>query len=257
VRAGIRELLTDAPDTEVVGEARNGHEAVALALAQRPDVVVMDINVPELSGVEATRQIHAAAPAVRVLVLTAYQDDPYLYGLLNAGASGHLLKTAEDQEIMRAVRATAAGQSVIDPAVAPRLLARLTQPLPQPDRLTEREPEVLRLAARGQTNKQIGVALQISDRTVQNQGVDLRCQLAVRRVFAERRSRVVEAQHDRKAAAALGERELVGHRDRLGDSVARTRHQHPVEGVVLAPAMHGVGQRADHDQHERAEGRTP
>ncbi len=168
VRAGIRELLTDAPDIEVVGEARNGHDAVAVALAQRPDVVVMDINMPELSGVEATRQIRAAAPAVRVLVLTAYQDDPYIYGLLDAGASGYLLKTAEDQEIVRAVRATAAGQSVLDPAVAPRLLARLTQPLPQPDRLTERELEVLRLAARGQTNKQIGVALQISDRTVQN-----------------------------------------------------------------------------------------
>jgi len=168
VRAGIRELLTDAPDIEVVGEARNGHDAVAVALAQRPDVVVMDINMPELSGVEATRQIRAAAPAVRVLVLTAYQDDPYLYGLLDAGASGYLLKTAEDQEIVRAVRATAAGQSVLDPAVAPRLIARLTQPLPQTDRLTERELEVLRLAARGQTNKQIGVALQISDRTVQN-----------------------------------------------------------------------------------------
>jgi len=179
VRAGIRELLTDAPDIEVVGEARNGHDAVAVALAQRPDVVVMDINMPELSGVEATRQIRAAAPAVRVLVLTAYQDDPYIYGLLDAGASGYLLKTAEDQEIVRAVRATAAGQSVLDPAVAPRLLARLTQPLPQPDRLTERELEVLRLAARGQTNKQIGVALQISDRTVQNHLANIYGKLAV------------------------------------------------------------------------------
>jgi NarL family two-component system response regulator LiaR len=179
VRAGIRELLADEPDIEVVGEARNGHEAVELALAQRPDVVVMDINMPELSGVEATRQIRAAAPAVRVLVLTAYQDDPYFSGLLDAGASGYILKTAEGGDIVRAVRATAAGQSAIDPAVAPRLIARLTQPVAQSDALTERELEVLRLAARGQTNKQIGGALGISDRTVQNHLANIYAKLGV------------------------------------------------------------------------------
>ncbi len=179
VRAGIRELLSDEPDIAVVGEARDGREAVELALAQRPDVVVMDINMPELSGVEATRQIRAAAPEVRVLALTAYQDDPYIYGLLDAGAAGYILKTAEGQEIVRAVRATAAGQAAIDPAVAPRLIARLTRPNPQTDALTERELEVLRLAARGQTNKQIGVALQISDRTVQNHLANIYAKLAV------------------------------------------------------------------------------
>lgn len=180
VRAGIRELLADEPDIAVVGEARNGREAVDLALALRPDVVVMDVNMPELSGVEATRQIRAAAPVVRVLVLTSYQDDPYLYGLLDAGASGYILKTAEDYEVVRAVRATASGQSVIDPAVAPRLIARLSGPAaPQGDTLTERELEVLRLAARGQTNKQIGAALQISDRTVQNHLANIYAKLAV------------------------------------------------------------------------------
>ncbi|GAB4430122.1 MAG: response regulator transcription factor [Chloroflexi bacterium OHK40] len=168
VRAGIRDLLSDEPDILVVSEARNGQEAVELALRERPDVVVMDIHMPELSGVEATRQIRAAAPDVRVLVLTSYQDDPYIYGLLDAGASGYLLKTAEGGEIVRAVRATAEGQAVIDPAVAPRLIARLTRPTSPVDALTERELDVLRLAARGQTNKQIGAALQISDRTVQN-----------------------------------------------------------------------------------------
>jgi DNA-binding NarL/FixJ family response regulator len=168
VRAGIRELLSDATDIEVVGEARNGRDAVDIALARRPDVVVMDINMPELSGVEATRQIRQAAPEVHVLVLTSYQDDPYIYGLLDAGASGYILKTAEDQEIVRAVRATASGQSAIDPAVAPRLIARLTGPAANAGSLTDRELAVLRLAARGQTNKQIGVELQISDRTVQN-----------------------------------------------------------------------------------------
>lgn len=168
VRAGIRELLSEEPGIEVVGEARNGQDAVDLALARAPDVVVMDVNMPELSGVEATRQIRAAMPAVKVLVLTSYADDPYIYGLFDAGASGYILKTAEDHEIIRAVRATAGGQSVIDPAIAPRLIARLTRPPAQTDTLTDRELAVLRLAARGQTNKQIGAELQISDRTVQN-----------------------------------------------------------------------------------------
>ncbi len=168
VRTGIRELLGDEPDIEVVGEARTGYEAIDLALARTPDVIVMDINMPELSGVEATRQIRAAAPSVKILALTSYADDPYIYGLLDAGATSYILKTAEDHEIVRAVRATASGQSIIDPVVAPRLIARLTRPHPQSDTLTERELAVLRLAARGHTNKQIGAELQISDRTVQN-----------------------------------------------------------------------------------------
>ena len=168
VRKGIRELLSDEDDITVVGEARNGHEAVDLAIALQPDVVVMDIAMPELSGVEATRQLRAQLPGVRVLVLTAYDDDPYIYSLLDAGAAGYILKTAESREIVRAVRATAAGQSAIDPAVAPRLIARLTRPAAAGDTLTERELDVLRRAAHGLTNKQIGAELQISDRTVQN-----------------------------------------------------------------------------------------
>ncbi len=112
-------------------------------------------------------------------MLTAYQDDPYLYGLLDAGAAGYILKTAESGEIIRAVRATAAGQSAIDPAIAPRLIARLTHPAPQVDALTDRELAVLRLAAPGLTNKQIGVALQISDRTVQNHLANIYAKLGV------------------------------------------------------------------------------
>ena len=168
VRKGIRDLLSDEDDIAVVGEARNGQEAVDLALALQPDVVVMDIAMPVMTGVEATRQIRALAPGVRVLVLTAYDDDPYIYGLLDAGAAGYILQTAESREIVRAVRATAAGQSAIDPAIAPRLIARLTRPAPSADTLTERELDVLRRAARGLTNKQIGADLEISDRTVQN-----------------------------------------------------------------------------------------
>jgi len=179
VRKGIRDLLSDEDDIAVVGEARNGHEAVDLATGLLPDVVVMDIAMPEMTGVEATRQIRALAPGVRVLVLTAYEDDPYIYGLLDAGASGYILKTAESREIVRAVRATAAGQSAIDPAVAPRLIARLTQRPAGGDTLTERELEVLRRAARGLTNKQIGADLQISDRTVQNHLANIYAKLGV------------------------------------------------------------------------------
>ena len=179
VRKGIRDLLSDEDDITVVGEARNGQEAVDLALALRPDVVVMDIAMPELTGVEATRQLRAQAPGVRVLVLTAYDDDPYIYGLLDAGASGYILKTAESREIVRAVRATAAGQSALDPAIAPRLIARLSQPPAGGDTLTERELEVLRRAARGLTNKQIGADLAISDRTVQNHLANIYAKLGV------------------------------------------------------------------------------
>lgn len=168
VRKGIRELLSDEDDIDVVGEARDGQEAVDLAVQLAPDLLLMDIAMPVLSGVEATKQLRRLAPNVRVLVLTAYGDDPYVYGLIDAGAVGYVLKSAESQDIVRAVRVTAAGQSVIDPAVAPRLIARLNQPAQSGETLTERELDVLRLAARGQTNKQIGVALQISDRTVQN-----------------------------------------------------------------------------------------
>ncbi len=179
VRKGIRDLLSDEDDIAVVGEARNGHEVVDLATALQPDVVVMDIAMPEMTGVEATRKIRALAPSVRVLVLTAYDDDPYIYSLLDAGATGYILKTAESREIVRAVRATAAGQSALDPAVAPRLIARLTKPATGSDTLTERELEVLRRAAHGLTNKQIGADLAISDRTVQNHLANIYAKLGV------------------------------------------------------------------------------
>jgi len=168
VRKGVREFLEDEPDITVIGEATNGQQAVELAIALQPDIVVMDIKMPQLSGVDATKRIRTDAPKVRVLALTAYDDDPYIFGLLEAGASGYVLKTAESSELVRAIRAVAAGQSALDPAIAPRLIARVAHPSSSEEPLTERELEVLRLAARGLTNKQIGHDLHISDRTVQN-----------------------------------------------------------------------------------------
>jgi len=179
VRKGVREFLEEEPDIEVVGEAGDGQQAVDMALALQPDVVVMDIQMPVLSGADATRRIRATAPNVRVLVLTAYDDDPYIFGLLEAGATGYVLKTAESREIIRAIRAIAAGQSMTDPAIMARLIARMSQPVGSSETLSERELDVLRLAARGLTNKQISRDLTISDRTVQNHLANIYAKLQV------------------------------------------------------------------------------
>lgn len=189
VRKGIRELLNDEADIDVVGEARNGQELLDLVSALKPDVVVLDIAMPVMSGAEATRHLHATWPQIKVLVLTAYNDDPYIYGLIDAGATGYVLKTAESHEIVRAVRSVAAGQRVIDPEVEPRLLARVNPLGNAADPITERERDVLRLAARGLTNKQIGVELGISDRTVQNHLANVYAKLGV----ASRTEAVTEA----------------------------------------------------------------
>jgi DNA-binding NarL/FixJ family response regulator len=167
VRKGVRDFLEEESDLTVIGEASDGLQAVELALQLQPDIVVMDIKMPQLSGVEATKRIKAAAPHIHILALSAYDDDPYIWGLLEAGASGYVLKTAESRELIRAIRAVATGQSALDPAIAPRIIARASRPNTD-ESLTERELEVLRLAARGLTNKQIGHDLDISDRTVQN-----------------------------------------------------------------------------------------
>ncbi len=172
VRKGIREFLEEAGDIQVVAEAATGTEAVALTLEHQPDVAVLDIQMPEMTGIEATRQIKAQAPGVHVLVLTAYDDDPYIFAMLQAGASGYVLKTAPSDELVRAVQAVARGESALDPAVTAKVMAQLASGRPAGaqatvEGLTERELEVLRLAAQGETNRAIGHKLGISDRTVQ------------------------------------------------------------------------------------------
>ena len=171
VRKGIRELLEDEGDLEVVGEAGDGQQAVDLALALGPDVVLMDVRMPVLTGIEATRRIHADMPEMKILVLSAYDDQPYIFALLDAGAKGYVLKTAEGDEIVRAVRDVYRGRTALDPRVLPVVVERAmgrVEGTAELTSLSERELEVLRLAARGLTNKQIGVTLAISDRTVQN-----------------------------------------------------------------------------------------
>jgi DNA-binding NarL/FixJ family response regulator len=172
VRKGIREFLEEEGDISVVAEAIDGDQAVALVAEHQPDVAVLDIQMPGTSGIEATRRIKAEHPEVRVLVLTAYDEDPYIFALLQAGASGYILKTADSAEIVQAVRAVYRGESALDPAVTQKVVQQLTTGRPlgtqaTVEALTEREIEVLRLVAQGLTNKAVGQALRISDRTVQ------------------------------------------------------------------------------------------
>jgi len=173
VRQGTRELLEREPDLVVVAEAGDGEEAVRLAAQTRPHVAIMDIAMPKLNGIDATRQIKANDPSITVLVLTAYDDDQYIFALLEAGAAGYLLKNVHAAELVKAVRSVAAGESVLDPTVARKVLNRFAPPThPRAketilDPLTDRELEVLKLAARGLKNQDIARELFLSVRTVQ------------------------------------------------------------------------------------------
>ncbi len=169
VRAGIRQFMERAGDIQVVAEAEDGEAAQTLIAQHCPDVAVLDIQMPKASGIEVTRWVRAHQPGVGVLILTAYDDDPYVMAVLQAGANGYVLKTAAPAEIIQAVRDVHAGKSALDAAIAQKLMAQVAgrgefSPI---EPLTEREMEVLRLAAHGYTNKAIGVQLGISDRTVQ------------------------------------------------------------------------------------------
>jgi len=172
VRAGIRQFLEHAPDIVVVDEADDGEMAQALISRHMPDVAVLDIQMPKATGIEVTRWARANHPEIGVLVLTAYDDDPYVMAVLRAGANGYVLKTASPAAIVQAVRDVHEGKSALDPAVARKLIANLAGLSgagagAAHEALTERELDVLALAAKGYTNKAIGLQLGISDRTVQ------------------------------------------------------------------------------------------
>jgi DNA-binding NarL/FixJ family response regulator len=173
VREGTRQLLEREPDILVVGEASDGAEAVRLVESAQPKVVVMDVRMPGMGGVEATKIIKERYPAVEVLVMTAHDDDEFVFTLLEAGASGYLLKTAPVKELIRAIHEVAEGQSALDPSIARKVVRQFTGGAARQkqqeayEALTEREQEVLELLAEGKTNKEIAESLIISDRTVQ------------------------------------------------------------------------------------------
>ena len=170
VRAGIRQFLEQSPDILVVAEASNGQEACELLEQLKPDVAVLDIQMPLMSGIEVTRWIRSKRFSIGVLVLTAFDDEPYVQAVLQAGANGYVLKTAEPQEIVEGVRDVFHGKSVLDAALAQRLIARLSRKIETAliEPLTDRELQILTLTGKGFTNKAIGMQLGISDRTVQN-----------------------------------------------------------------------------------------
>ncbi|HAM53869.1 MAG: DNA-binding response regulator [Candidatus Rokubacteria bacterium RBG_16_73_20] len=172
VRLGLRSLLGREKAIEIVGEAATAEEAVAQAERLRPTVVVMDVRLPDRSGIEACREIRAAAPDTRVIMLTSYADDEAVFASILAGASGYLLKQAGGLDLVRAIERVADGQSLLDPGVTEKVLEKVKRLASgQPDEVTSLSPQeqrVLALVAEGKTNKEIATALGLSDKTVKN-----------------------------------------------------------------------------------------
>jgi len=175
VREGTKDMLNRQPDFQVVAEAGDGEEAIHLVSEHCPDMVIMDIELPKINGIEATKRIKASNPEISVLVLSAYDNDQYVFALLEAGAAGYLLKDASTSELIQTIRAVHAGELVLHPTVARKVInyfAKHTHSVyakegELPDPLTEREMEVLKLASKGMTNREIAQNLVISIRTVQ------------------------------------------------------------------------------------------
>jgi DNA-binding NarL/FixJ family response regulator len=194
VRDGLRLALRLLPDAELIGEAATGTQAVETAARLQPDLVVMDLHMPEVNGIEATRQIVQASPHVAVLVLTMFDDDSSVFAAMRAGARGYLLKGADQEEIARAVRAVAAGEAIFGPAIASKVLgyfanARAAQLAPTFPELTDREREVLELIAQGLSNQQITRQLVVSPKTVRNHISNIFAKLQV----ADRAQAIVRA----------------------------------------------------------------
>jgi DNA-binding NarL/FixJ family response regulator len=193
-RDGVRGLVERAPDLELVGEAETGAEAVSLAAERRPAIVLMDLRMPEMSGIEATRRIVAADPAVGVLVLTMSEDDDSLFAAMRAGARGYIPKDADAEELLRAIRAAAVGEAIFGASIATRLMSffaaggggRSAAAFPE---LTERELEILELIAAGRSNAEIGQRLGIAPKTVRNHVANVLNKLEV----ADRSQAIVRA----------------------------------------------------------------
>ena len=200
-RQGLRTTIEAATDVEVAGEAKTGDEAVEQALALQPDVVIMDLQMPERNGIEATREIVAQSPHVGVLVLTMFEDDDSVFAAMRAGARGYLLKGSDHDEIVRAIRAVASGEAIFGPAIATRLMSYFSAAAGGPAQafpeLTAREREVLELIAQGRSNAAIAQQLVLSQKTVRNHVSNIFTKLQV----LDRSQAIVKARE-----AGLGER---------------------------------------------------
>jgi len=184
-RQGIRRLLEDEQGFTIVGEGNNGEEVVRLVDELKPDVVIMDIAMPKLNGIEATRQIKLSNPRTGVLILSAYDDDEYVFALLKAGAAGYLLKSVSGDELIRAVKAINKGEPVLAPSIAMKVMNyfKLPEKVPtmegESEHLSDRELDVIRLAAKGLTNKEIADSLHLSYRTIEGHLRDIFNKLGV------------------------------------------------------------------------------
>lgn len=190
LRQGMSQVIESQPDMTVVAQAANGQEAVTLTEQHRPDVILMDINMPEMDGVEASRQITAKHPKTGIIILTMYRRDDYVFEAIKAGASGYLLKEVELDELLAAIRSVSQGEAVIDSAIAGRVLAELRRPhktiVKAEPELSERDLEILQLLAQGLKNQEIADRLFISEKTVRN-----RLSLIFRRLHLENRTQAV------------------------------------------------------------------
>jgi DNA-binding NarL/FixJ family response regulator len=223
VRQGLRALLQTEPDIAIVGEAETGRQAVRLAKTLKPDVVVMDIAMPQLTGLEATRQIIKAVPRSRVLILSSYSDDEYMDQLAEAGAAGYLLKQAPFTDVIRGIREAKKGNAFFSPAIFKRLVDRYRDTVvrgacvrKRTDRLTSRELEVLQLIAEGAANKQIAAELEISIKTVERHRQRLMDKLAIHDVAGLTRYAISKGIIETSAATARTRLPGVQHHGRDG-----------------------------------------